>query len=264
MRDKYIKFPENIAELNKVTTSYESVGFPGACGSMDASMSSGQSVLSGITIKPRERRDIQRSLFSASPTTTGAFSASTVPSLDLIMTDSNVAKIRYGLFKDVWWRYYDCKGMVRHERGVYLICDNEYLRWPQTIPPFIGKPSSMVEGYFSSNLESVRKDVECMFGILKKHWKILNSGFLYRNIKVCKMIFIMCACLHNFLADDAVRYNVRVGRGYPIGNDGIWLSGPSVIVDNETGHFLVTKFGKCWSILANHLCVFHQVGGFPE
>jgi hypothetical protein len=26
-------------------------------------------------------------------------------------------------------------------------------------------------GYFSSNLESVRNDVECLFGILKKRWK---------------------------------------------------------------------------------------------
>jgi hypothetical protein len=51
------------------------------------------------------------------------------------------------------------EGRIRHERGAYLICDNGYLRWPETIPPYVGEPSSMVEGYFSSNLESVRKDV---------------------------------------------------------------------------------------------------------
>ena len=41
-----------------------------------------------------------------------------------------------------------------------------------------------LEGYFSSNLESGRKDAECTFGMLKKRWKILNDGLLYRDIKV--------------------------------------------------------------------------------
>jgi hypothetical protein len=44
----------------------------------------------------------------------------------------------------------------------------------------------------------------------------------------------------------------------------IWLSGPAAIVDNETDHLLATKFGKRQSILANHLCVFRKLGGFPE
>ena len=148
--------------------------------------------------------------------------------------------------------------MIRNKRGAYLICDNGYLHC------YVGEPSSKVEGYFTSNLESVRKDVECTFGILKKRWKILNGGFIYRDIQVCEKIFITCACLHNFLANDTVRYNVRVGRGYPIGNDGIWLSGQSAIMDNETDHFLATQFGRRRSILVNHLCVFCKVGGFPE
>lgn len=33
-------------------------------------------------------------------------------------------------------------------------------------------------GYFSTNLEGVRKDIET-FGILKKHWRILDFGILY-------------------------------------------------------------------------------------
>ena len=81
-------------------------------------------------------------------------------------------------------------GIVRDERGMYLICDNGYLHWPQSIFSFLGQPSHTLEGYFSSNLESVRKDVECTFGILKKRWKILNNGLMFCNIKVCKKIFV--------------------------------------------------------------------------
>jgi hypothetical protein len=82
---------------------------------------------------------------------------------NIVKINMNVAEIRNGWFEDVWWRYYDRDGRIQHKRGVYLIYDNGYLRWPQTIPPYVAKPSSTVEGYFSANLESVCKDVECTF-----------------------------------------------------------------------------------------------------
>ena len=91
---------------------------------------------------------------------------------------------------------------------MYLICDNGYLRWPTSIFPYTHVDLASTEGCFSSNLESVRKDVECTFGILKKRWRILNYGLHYRDIKKCEKIFVTCCCLHNFLeacctSDDA-------------------------------------------------------------
>ena len=79
------------------------------------------------------------------------------------------------------------------------------------------------EGYFSSNLESMRKDVECTFGMLKKMWKILNNGLLYRNIKICENFFVAAVCLHNMLVDSmVVNYkDARVGRGAPLKNGGM-------------------------------------------
>ena len=111
---------------------------------------------------------------------------------DIVKTDPNVKKIRNGWFKDIWWQYYDADGSVKTERGMYLICDNAYLRWPQSMCPYVGEPISTVEGYFLFNLESARKDVKCTFGILKKCWKILNNGLMYRYIKVCNSIFVTC------------------------------------------------------------------------
>lgn len=57
------------------------------------------------------------------------------------------------------------------------------------------------EGYFSSNLESLRKDVKCVFGILKKRRKILDYGFKHRNMHTCLDIFVTCCCLHNIMLD---------------------------------------------------------------
>jgi len=62
---------------------------------------------------------------------------------------------------------------------------------------------------------------------------VLNHGFKHRDIVKCEQNFITCCVLHNFLLDLMVHNQVRAGRGYPIGNDGLWLSGHTVNVDNN-------------------------------
>ena len=85
---------------------------------------------------------------------------------------------------------------------MYLICDGGYLRWLQSMCPYVNATAASAEGYYSSNLESVRKDVECTFEIMKKRCKILNNGLLYCDIKVCEKIFVTCSCLHSMLVKD--------------------------------------------------------------
>ena len=115
---------------------------------------------------------------------------------------------------------------VRTNHGSYLICDNGYLCWPTTICPFTRFSCASAEGYFSSNLEGVRKDVEFTFGILKKRWRNLNNGFFCWDMEVCLNMFITFCWLNNFLLEDVMeRSNICVGRGAPIDDDGIWLSG---------------------------------------
>jgi hypothetical protein len=54
-------------------------------------------------------------------------------------------------------------------KSMYLIHDNGYLRWPISIGPYTHVDQVTIEGYFSANLKSVCKDVECTsLGILKK------------------------------------------------------------------------------------------------
>jgi hypothetical protein len=177
---------------------------------------------------------------------------------DIVKHDNNVRAIRSNqLFTNTTWKYYDANGAIKSEQGMYLICDNGYLRWPTSICPYLGADNSTAEGYFSTNLESVRKDVECTFGILKKRWRVLNHGFKFCEMEKCEKIFTGCCVLHNFLLDQMVRNNVRVGRGYPIGDDGLWLDGHTINVDsNATERFLSTQFGRRRSLLAKHLHVF--------
>jgi hypothetical protein len=122
--------------------------------------------------------------------------------------------------------YFTLHGEVCTDVGYYLICDNGYLRWPTSICPYTHADKTSMEGYFSTNLESVRKDVECVFGIMKKSWKILDCGLKFRSMAVCEKIFFTCCCLHNEMLDmmesHTTRY--RVLRGLANQTDGMWLS----------------------------------------
>lgn len=119
------------------------------------------------------------------------------------------------------------------EVGIYLICNGGYLRWRTLICPFKHASINTPEGYFSKNLERVRKDVECIFGILKKRWRLLDYGIRFRDIKVADKIFVTCCILHNMMLSEVQReYNnsnnrPRIGRGCPIDGSAMWLEGPT-------------------------------------
>ena len=52
-------------------------------------------------------------------------------------------------------------------RGCYIKLDNGYLNWSVNVPPKI-ICNTWQEAHFSEWLESLRKEVECAFGIIKK------------------------------------------------------------------------------------------------
>jgi len=109
--------------------------------------------------------------------------------------------------------------------------------------------------FFSANLESVRKDVECTFGILKKWWQVLNDGLDYRDINKCERIFNACCCLDNLMLDQMERNTVRVGSGAPIGTDGIWLDGNTVATEATDVMWSLqfceeTLAARCWQSIS--------------
>jgi hypothetical protein len=85
-------------------------------------------------------------------------------------------------------------------KGVYLICDNGYLSWSCTVPPF-SNSNDINEIRWSKWLESKCKDVECMFGILKGRWRILKSGVRISGVDSVDYIWFTCCALHNWLLD---------------------------------------------------------------
>ena len=94
----------------------------------------------------------------------------------------------------------DAVGQPKTYTGLYLICDGGYHKWRVLQCP---NKHSSDEGCirFSERLESVRKDAECTFGILKKRWRILKNHILIRKKARIDNIVFTCAILHNMLIE---------------------------------------------------------------
>ena len=83
-------------------------------------------------------------------------------------------------------------------KGAWFIVDNGYLAWSCTVPPK-KHPLSYEDIRFSEWMESVRKDVECTFGILKGRFAILRYGLRFAKISSCDKLWLTCCALHNML-----------------------------------------------------------------
>ena len=143
--------------------------------------------------------------------------------------------------------------------GVYVIVDNGYLAWSCTVPPF-SVTNKIGKTRWSRWVESMRKDVECTFGILKGRWRILKSGVCVYGMDKVDDIWLTCCALHNWLLDfdglsghwndmtivrfDTFLTDVRAGRiltdnefellSYDKEGNviSVWYNGVYVIVDN--------------------------------
>jgi hypothetical protein len=61
------------------------------------------------------------------------------------------------------------------------------------------------EHKWSTRLESVRKDIECLFGILKGRFRILRSKVMFQRQEYIDNCFVACAIPHNMnLHDDGL------------------------------------------------------------
>ena len=96
-------------------------------------------------------------------------------------------------------------------KGAWFIVDNGYLNWSCTVPP-MKNPVSYQEIRFSEWLESMRKDVECTFGILKGRFAILRHGIRTESIATCDKLWLTCCAIHNkLLFIDGLHENWETG-----------------------------------------------------
>ena len=66
--------------------------------------------------------------------------------------------------------------------------------------------------FWSERLESVRKDSEKLFGVMKKRFRVLKVPLLIRDVEVINNLFVTLSVLHNILIKHDKEFTDREGR----------------------------------------------------
>lgn len=103
------------------------------------------------------------------------------------------------LFHDVPFHVYNSDGDQEELRGLYLICDGGFMKY-RCLMAGMKWYSRIEECYWSTQMESTRKDAERAFGSLKNRFRCLKLPVLFHNQDDVDNMFWTCCILHNMIA----------------------------------------------------------------
>ena len=86
---------------------------------------------------------------------------------------------------------------VVERQGAHFICDGGYHNW-RTLMCGLKHTSDVPSHIWSIQMESVRKDIECCFGILKIRFKVLSHPIQYHS-RVSKNVMGNCICEYTLI-----------------------------------------------------------------
>jgi hypothetical protein len=89
----------------------------------------------------------------------------------------------------------------REHHMEYYLADGIYPSWPVFVKG-VPVPQQEKHRFFSMKQASVRKDVECDFGLLKKRFNILAILGRSYSQRILDLIMRACIILHNMIIDD--------------------------------------------------------------
>ena len=210
--NKYVLNPINYEELKDNEHEFLMAGFPGCIGSTDAT----HVIMEVCSYRLRQLHlgyklahtarnynmtvNHRRRIFNTTKGHPARFNDKTLVLFDLLVNQIHDGKFD-DMFEFTLMAFGEGDEIIEVKyRGCYLIVDNGYLRWSVTVPP-MKESTSRAEIRFSEWLESLRKDVECAFGILKARWRVLKSGIRLHGILNCDRIWLTCCALHNMLLE---------------------------------------------------------------
>ena len=210
--NKYVKNPQNSTEMKDYESEYSNAGFPGCIASTDAT----HVVIETCQYRLRQLHlgyklahtartynmtvNHRRRILHTTAGHPARFNDKT-----LVLYDDFINRLHNGKYNnmhDFTLKAFGANGEIIKQKykGAYVIVDNGYLNWSVTVPP-MRTTSYRTEIRFSQWLESLRKDVECAFGILKRRWRILKTGIRVHGVGNCDKVWLTCCALHNMLLE---------------------------------------------------------------
>ena len=210
----YCSAPSTAEEIAHVTGVYARMGLPGCIGSTDCvhirwerCPAGGRSIHKGKegypTLSYEVTVDHSKRIIACTQGHPGARNDKTI-----VKFDGFVSSIHDGtLYSDVEYELLDEEGVPKPQKGAYLIVDGGYHKWKCMQCP-MKHTSKMKEALWSKWVESVRKDVECCFGILKGRFRCLKLPIYHQEKPLIDNMFFTCCILHNILLN-VDGYDVR-------------------------------------------------------
>lgn len=201
----YCSPPTTAEEIKHTTGVYARMGLPGCIGSTDCvhirwerCPAGSRSLHKGKegypTLSYEVTVDHSKRIIGVTQGHPGARNDKTI-----VKFDGFVSAIHDGtLYQNETFELLDEEGVPTEQKGLYLIVDGGYHKWRCLQCP-MKHTSKMKEALWSKWVESVRKDVECCFGILKGRFRCLKLPIFYQNKSVIDNMFFTCCILHNIL-----------------------------------------------------------------
>jgi hypothetical protein len=209
--DKYVITPTDMDEAKTHMHEFFAAGMAGACASSDATHVIHENCAwrlrrthKGFKSKYCTRTynmtvNHRRRILGSTRGHPGSWNDKTV-----VLFDTFIRGIKRGdILNDNIFELYEMQDgevlRVKY-RGVWLLVDNGYHAWANTVPPF-SNTAFRDEIRWSEWVESMRKDVECAFGIMKGRWRILKTGIRLHTVQSVDMIWATCCAFHNMLLE---------------------------------------------------------------
>ena len=290
-----IFLPRDDAEYDAVESVYREKGLPGCVGSVDCVHvdwdrcpagfrgecvgKSGTPTLAFEVVAAHDGR-----IQSVSAYNPGAQNDKTIA-----QNDEAIAKVRQeGTFLSTkTFQTQQDDGTMRTHHGSFYICDGGYCQWTCLIPPFKDQTETSEFYSWSKHVEGLRKDIECVFGKLKRRFHAIKNPIRFGNPDNIQRMFVTCCALHNALlkydntdnddddatddandndADDDTREDTDDDTEYDTGEDtdneidDESTDGDSTNATNENGSFKITtirQFNERRQALVDHynICI---------
>ena len=103
------------------------------------------------------------------------------------------------LFTDYKFNLFNVQGALIERTGAYAIVDGGYHRWRVLQCAFKHANHRTMAWAWSRWFGSTRKDVDCLFGSLKKRFRILRNPLSFQYALDIHNVMWTCCVLHNML-----------------------------------------------------------------
>ena len=201
---------DDIEEVQQCMYAYGIAGLPGCIGSVDCVhidweapwrlknlTECGRYGGSRKTMVCQMACNNKRKILSATSAFYGTWNDATITKYDPF-----VQSVIRGEYKDVDYHVYDINGHTFKQKGCWLLVDGGYSRVaPHLQYPYPDHSGNECGWMLRTRMESIRKDIECTFGILKKRFLILKRSIRCQDPSMVSPIINTCCALHNMLID---------------------------------------------------------------